>query len=60
MLEKSHGKTNVQKLRVILLLEAYFNALYKIIVNTRVLPQLEGRLLVPQKIIGGINSQLAI
>jgi hypothetical protein len=41
MLEKSLGKTNVKKLKVILLLEVDFNVLYKTIFNSRIMPALE-------------------
>ena len=38
MLEKEAGNADVSKLRVILLLEADFNRLNKIVLNNRVLP----------------------
>jgi len=41
MLEKSLRNINAQNLRVILLLEVDFNALYKIIFNRRMMPVLE-------------------
>ena len=41
MLEKERGNINIAKLRAILLLEADFNGLNKIIFNSRVLPALE-------------------
>ena len=41
MLEKSLGKTNVKKLKVILLIEVDFNVLYEIIFNGRIMPALE-------------------
>ena len=53
MLEKLPGKILVSKLRVILLLEADFNALHKIIFNGRILPALEKEGLIPQEIMGG-------
>jgi len=43
MLEKEKGNINVEKLRAILLLEADFNRLNKIIYNSRVIPELEKR-----------------
>ena len=43
MLEKSLSNANVEKLRVILLLEVDFNALYKIIFNKRPISVLEAR-----------------
>ena len=43
MLEKALGKININKLRVIPFLEADFNALYKIIFNSRLLPLLESK-----------------
>ena len=60
MLEKKPGKINVEKLRASLLLEEEFNSLHKIVLNTRVLPQLEAHQLTPKEIIGGRNSQLTI
>ena len=41
ILEKSLRNINAQNLRVILLLEVDFNALYKIIFNRRMMPVLE-------------------
>ena len=41
MLEKERGNINIAKLIAILLLEADFNELNKIIFNLRVLPTLE-------------------
>jgi hypothetical protein len=41
MLEKSSRNINIAKLRAILLLEADFNALNKIIFNIRVMPLME-------------------
>ena len=41
MLEKLPGNINVSKLRAILLLEADFNALNKILFNTRVMLLME-------------------
>ena len=41
MLENTEGNINVQKLRAILLLEVDFNAMHKIIFNSRMTPTLE-------------------
>ena len=41
MLEKSLEKVNIIKLRAILLLEANFNALYKIVFNKHLILDLE-------------------
>ena len=57
MLEKSPGKILVEKLQAILLLEADFNVLYKIIFNGRILPTLERNNIIPSEIIGGRRSQ---
>ena len=59
MLEKIAGNINVQKLRAILLLEADFNALHKIIFNNRLMPKLEESGTIPVEIIGGRRSQAA-
>ena len=53
MLEKVAGNVNVQKLRAILLLEADFNALHKIIFNNRLIPNLEVANAIPMEVIGG-------
>ena len=53
MLEKVAGNINVQKLRAILLLEADFNALHKIVFNNRLIPKLEEVDAIPVEIIGG-------
>ena len=58
ILEKSKRITLVSKLRVILLLEANFNSLNKIIYNCRVMPKLEERRAILCKIIGGKKEQL--
>ena len=57
MPKKAPGKILVSKLRAILLLEAGFNALYKIIFNCRILPALEREDLIPSEIMGGRRSQ---
>ena len=41
MIEKSPGQIDITKLRVILLLEADYNAVNKIIFNNRVMPSIE-------------------
>ena len=53
MLEKSHCKMNVSKLRPILLLEEDFNSLLKIMFIQRILSALEKHNLIPMEIIGG-------
>ena len=53
MLEKVVGNIDVQKLRAILLLEADFNTLYKIVFNDRLIPKLEETETIPMEIIGG-------
>ena len=60
MLEKFLRKILVSKLRTILLLEADFNALHKIIFNGRILLVLEKNNLIPAEILGGRWSQSAI
>lgn len=59
MLEKVDGNINVQKLRAILLLEADFNAMHKIIFNNRLMPRIEADNAIPMEIIGGRRSQAA-
>ena len=56
MLEKSPGNTNVSKLRAILLLEADFNALNKILFNTKVMPMMEIKDQIPQDVVSGRRS----
>ena len=53
ILEKSLGNINIQKLRVILLLEADFNVLCKIIFNDRIMSALEEKSVIPCEITGG-------
>ena len=60
ILEKFLGNMNVQKLRVILLLKADFNTLYKIVFNGRIMPALEKASMIPCEIIGKRRTQLAI
>ena len=59
MLEKSPGDINVQKLQAILILEADFNTMHKIIFNQRVMPRLEQYNDIPKEIIGGRKNQAA-
>ena len=59
MLEKVAGNINVQKLRAILLLEADFNAMHKIIFNNRLIPSIEAHKAIPMEVIGGRRSQAA-
>ena len=60
MLEKALGKILVSKSRAILLLEADFNALHKIIFNGRILPTLENNNLIPAEVLGSRRSQSTI
>ena len=53
MLEKSPDNINVEKLRVILLLEVDFNTLHKIVFNIRLVLKLEEIQSIPCEIIGG-------
>ena len=59
MLEKFLGNKNIQKLRVILLLEVDFNALHNIVFNGRMIPVLEEKSMISHKIIGGRQIELA-
>ena len=52
MLEKAPGNIDINKLRAILLLEADFNAVYKIIFNSRMILRLEKANIIPNEIIG--------
>ena len=52
MLEKKQGEINVFKLRGILLLDADFNAIYKITFNTRLIPTVEAKDMIPREIMG--------
>ena len=53
ILEKKQGEISISKLRVILLLEADFNVINKIVFNTRLIPKLEAKNMIPREIIGG-------
>ena len=53
MLEKVSGNINVQKPRAVLLLEADFNMMQKIIFNNRLNPKLEAANTIPMEVIGG-------
>ena len=59
MLEKLASNMNAQKLRVILLLEADFNTMHKIIFNSRLIPNIEMKAAIPMEVIGGRRTQLA-
>ena len=59
-MEKKENAIHVSKLRAILLLEADFNVINKIIFNTRLIPTLKNRNEIPYKIIGGRRNQAAI
>ena len=53
MLEKTAGNVHVQKLRVILLLEADFNAIDKIIFSTRLILSIEAENAILMEVIEG-------
>ena len=53
MLEKSAGNIHISKLKAILLLEADFNILNKIVFNSRALLSIEALKSIPSKVIGG-------
>ena len=59
-IRKSPGNMNVQKLRVVLLLEVDLNTLYKIIFNSRIMLVLEEKNVILYKIIGGSQTQSVI
>ena len=56
MLEKLLGNISVQKLQAILLLEVDFNAINKIIFNTRVMPLMELYNKILSEIVGSRRS----
>ena len=60
MLEKSKGVVNAIKLHRILLLEADFNALYKILFNSRVILPIEKNQQILYEIIGKRSSNAKI
>ena len=60
MLEKEKGNINIENLRVILLLEADFNRLNKIIYNSRVIPELEKREEILFEVIRGRRGQSSL
>ena len=60
MLEKKQGEISIFKLRVILLLKADFNAINKIVFNTRLIPKLEANDIIPREIIKGRRGMSAI
>ena len=59
MLEKVVSNIDVEKLRAILLLEADFNVLHKIVFNNRLIPKLEETGTISMEIIRGRWSQAA-
>ena len=59
ILEKLVGNLNVQKLRAMLLLEGYFNALHKIIFNNSLILRLEAINVIPIEVIDRKRSQAA-
>ena len=59
ILEKSPKNMNIQKLRAILLLEADFNVLRKIVFNSRMMPALEDASVIPCEIIDRRRIQSA-
>ena len=60
MLEKKPGVVRVNKLRAILLLEADFNGINKIIFNTKLIPSIEHSQSILREIISSRRAQLAI
>ena len=50
----------MSKLRVILLLEADFNTLNKLVFNSKLMPSLEDKKVIPYEIIGGIRRHSAV
>ena len=59
MLKKVPGNINVQKLSAILLLEAGFNTMNKIIVNNRMILRIEKDSTFPMEVVSGRRSQAA-
>ena len=53
MLEKVAGNVYIQKLRAILLLEADFNAIHKIMFNNRLISNIEAVNTILMEVIGG-------
>ena len=60
ILEKKPRVIKVNILRAILLLEADFNSVNKILFNTRLIPSMEQAHIIPKEIIGSRRVQLAI
>ena len=60
MLEKKPRIVKVTKLKAILLLEANFNSVNKILFNIRLIPSMEQAHVIPKEIIGGRRAQSAI
>jgi len=59
MLEKSSRNLNVSKLKDILLLEADFNRMNKILFNSHILSHLESNKAILYEVIGDKRSQLS-
>ena len=59
ILGKALGNFLVEKLRVLILLEADFNTLHKINFNSTLLPSLEASSTISQEILGGRRLQTA-
>ena len=57
MLEKAPANIDVKKLRAILLLEADFNAVHKIIFNRKIMLRLKDVNIIPNEIINGRRIQ---
>ena len=60
MFEKSPEQISVSKLRAILLLEVDFNAVNKIVFNTRLLPTIERSGSIPTELVEGHYSQSSL
>ena len=60
MLEKIRNQIEVFKLRAILLLEADFNTLNKLVFNSKLIPFLEDKEAIPYEIIGGRRGYSAM
>ena len=60
ILEKVAGNINVAKLRAILLLEADFNTLNKIVFNRRTIPRIEIAKTIPYEVIGRRRGQSSL
>ena len=60
IIEKTPGKINICKLRVTLLLEVEFNAIHKIIFNSRLILALEAKKCISCKVVEGRKNQVVI